>query len=1709
MRKFLAVLSLIFAGTACAFIASCTNKNTVSISFDVNGGEEISDIVKQPGEEVTLPDPEGRSGYEFEGWYLDVDFSGDPVKTVTVTENTTYYAKWAQLYTITLDLNGGNLSTKTLGLKAGANVYDFMLDYVPTKSGLTFGAWFNGDAELARNTRMPESGLSLTAKYKVGYRVEVYKQNVEGTEYLKDSEDVSGSDYIGATVAPEYGYTGFTLVEHTDEVTEKVLSETASDNVLKLYYDREEYTVNFVSNYPDGTNDSRSSVAKYGTEVELPIDFTFEGYCLVGYSSTQNGEVEYAVNYVDTVLYNKEDASTVENAKFSPERNTSLYAVWSKGYTDMFGGNDYIFVLDEQSEVAYLARGNVFFKGDFRPLTKGFTIDAKTFTLEGKLNSDGTFVYSSEDRAKTYYLYTPSANTEVDKNTKVVLDPYSGLEYIVTKEDVTSTSTGSYSIKDGMYYVSYTSGELAGTEAVMVIGTLRSGERAFQIRNEEEVNMGVIARLGITSGGSIGMMSNGMYGITLNGFGVATIKLPTQDYNYNYTLNEDKTQINLTSSFGMSAGVARIMEIDGFKGYMFYNEDLDVAIEQNGGSLTLDGVCRATYVKDGKTVSGYYLTAGTSVMGGNIVNVIADGVTYNLIVKSTTTQSSVDGNVQDVVVYSYEEKPATYAEYYYADAEGVYYHCLVLDDTQVGKASIYQRISQTEFAKVATGSYEYNAETETYSFTKEEYFAVEGASNTVIDMAAVKSFVFSTGTYTSTSSMGTTNTYEVHFWFSSKTEAGETDNTMVYTGSNGDKLTLVAGFAFYSKAGQATLSGMYSLSESGIMTINAGTVMYLRIDEDNKAFTALETAPATAYELKADGSYTRTDYLYFDGTKNGATYTYVDNDKTVTLEGTFAPADKATPFGYVIYTFTCNDTTFNFIRMSTSSNNFFAKYNEQYNGEYESADGEVLTLDGYNFMASLSLSGGTLQGNYMILSEKVISLHVSNTSLTLFFDLQDGKKFTVRGTEYGTYLLMNNNGSEGVFIELSGDANGGEGTAKVFTTKRENNETVREYIDENAIYSIADRLFTVKYTQNGAAKSIVGKLMTYTSNSGNFNAFVIIHDEVVQTYVNDKDYSILILDNSGGAVKYDSRGAREDGTYTLVTSNILSYVNVNGTDAYIYVYDTQKGTATTVSLTPVAYYSTEFEALQFNRFGIAIINGETRAYYSVDEAGEVTIYRLPEEGETVNVNEYGFVPVSFGKFNNTCVWEGVKYYKNNGYDLSFSRKDENKNNYPVLLRTEEIDGILKEYKFPLQDLTFTPSGAKEFSVSGTVTIADGNDQTNDSYNCTVVREIVNDVTETYVVIPLRMGYYRFDIELELTGDDNYGRSDSSYDVVGMSRVIEMPSYNYLYTYYIYSMFDSMLGTNMAASFENTLGTISIMFDYDEQGKVIGAVYDPVTGDLAHVKDEQGKDTDEYVNDGGYIKAEFGEDSGLFDADGNLLSISHGAYTVERMNGLNMYTVDFVGEDGYNYRLRFVYEAIQQLGAYGYRLYGMTRVQTLTFEDYTVEVERTIGSDAANMYRGGIMMLNLKQREEDIVMTSGIVKEDGSVIYVVRTFGEGDDKDKIISTKYYVIDFKEKTNEVVGDENDGKIIPVYESVKVSELQVSTVYSEDGKSYVDMAEDEIKLVYVNGRSYLVNECAYDSATGKYTIKTYASSFTVEIKEGKALITEIIEENSEENV
>ncbi|MDE7106059.1 MAG: InlB B-repeat-containing protein [Anaeroplasmataceae bacterium] len=94
-------------------------------------------------------------GYAFGGWYLDADCTQAAEAGAAITEDTTLYAKWTQLFTVTYDAQGhGEAPTPV------ANVTALPATLPPlTVEGYAFGGWYL-DADC---TQAAQAGAAITA----------------------------------------------------------------------------------------------------------------------------------------------------------------------------------------------------------------------------------------------------------------------------------------------------------------------------------------------------------------------------------------------------------------------------------------------------------------------------------------------------------------------------------------------------------------------------------------------------------------------------------------------------------------------------------------------------------------------------------------------------------------------------------------------------------------------------------------------------------------------------------------------------------------------------------------------------------------------------------------------------------------------------------------------------------------------------------------------------------------------------------------------------------------------------------------------------------------------------------------------------------------------------------------------------------------------------------------------------------------------------------------------------------------------------------------------------------------------------------------------------------------------------------------------------------------------------------------------------------
>ncbi|MDQ0363314.1 InlB B-repeat-containing protein, partial [Breznakia pachnodae] len=156
---------------------------TFNITYDGNGYDggtvPFDDTDYLFNQEVTVK-PQGtmtRDGYKFIGWNENIDGNGITFaegSSFYIVANTTLYAKWEELYTVTFDSQGGSSINPQTGLELGSKV---MEPVIPTKDGYSFDGWYTDTTYTTVwdfNTDTIVGNMTLYAKWNIDDEKNLY-----------------------------------------------------------------------------------------------------------------------------------------------------------------------------------------------------------------------------------------------------------------------------------------------------------------------------------------------------------------------------------------------------------------------------------------------------------------------------------------------------------------------------------------------------------------------------------------------------------------------------------------------------------------------------------------------------------------------------------------------------------------------------------------------------------------------------------------------------------------------------------------------------------------------------------------------------------------------------------------------------------------------------------------------------------------------------------------------------------------------------------------------------------------------------------------------------------------------------------------------------------------------------------------------------------------------------------------------------------------------------------------------------------------------------------------------------------------------------------------------------------------------------------------------------------------------------------------------
>lgn len=239
-----------------------------AITYELNGGTNNSSNPDSyfRNETVTFGSP-SRNGYEFSGWFINSDFSGNAILTTEgLNGDIILYARWTpKIYTITYNLNGGTNNSSNPNTYTIEEVVSFR---TPEKTGYIFNGWFN-------NANLNGSKVTGIQRGSTGDVVLYAKWTKENSGQPNDEQDnQDDSENYGSPNGGENQNTSQNANAGTNAETNAGMGGG------------EKYTVNYVLD--GGENNSKNpTTLKIGEQVVLENP-TRSGYTFLGWYDNPN-----------------------------------------------------------------------------------------------------------------------------------------------------------------------------------------------------------------------------------------------------------------------------------------------------------------------------------------------------------------------------------------------------------------------------------------------------------------------------------------------------------------------------------------------------------------------------------------------------------------------------------------------------------------------------------------------------------------------------------------------------------------------------------------------------------------------------------------------------------------------------------------------------------------------------------------------------------------------------------------------------------------------------------------------------------------------------------------------------------------------------------------------------------------------------------------------------------------------------------------------------------------------------------------------------------------------------------------------------------------------------------------------------------------------------------------------------------------------------
>ena len=354
-------------------------------------------------DQYMLPEPI-RDGYVFLGWYNGAVKMESGIWNIA--SDITLVSKWEEGdYAVTLDANGGTVSTDTIAVT-------FDKDYTlptPTRTGYTFDGWYNGETKYDGGKWSYGGDITLTAKWIADNTITL---DANGGIVSVNSVVVAYAKESTLPIPTRTGYVfdgwynGETKYESIKWSSEGDITLTAKwiANKYNVTFDdvrSDEIFITYNYNY-SGANDIIVALAD-GEVLAYPSIPQRSGYVFAGWYTDSACTEKYNFTgeiSIDMTLYAKWIETSMKNVYSEIQIDPGKYTSSSNAYTVSTNGTSssakkYIYFVAEEAGIHY-----IYFKNSTSYPSYYLQIDNLT---------DGTIVKSSTDISSTSYSYVKFA----------------------------------------------------------------------------------------------------------------------------------------------------------------------------------------------------------------------------------------------------------------------------------------------------------------------------------------------------------------------------------------------------------------------------------------------------------------------------------------------------------------------------------------------------------------------------------------------------------------------------------------------------------------------------------------------------------------------------------------------------------------------------------------------------------------------------------------------------------------------------------------------------------------------------------------------------------------------------------------------------------------------------------------------------------------------------------------------------------------------------------------------------------------------------------------------------------------------------------------------------------------------------------------------------------------------------------------------------